>query len=92
MTEKIFRSILSVSMTALLLCVILVIGILYSHFNNQLAEEMYNELTFISSGIEISGEAVGEGEIFRSLRFHRRRSGSFIHHSESVSTTRMHRP
>ncbi len=56
MTEKIFRSILSVSMTALLLCVILVIGILYSHFNNQLAEEMYNELTFISSGIEISGE------------------------------------
>ena len=56
MTEKIFRSILLASMAALLLCVILILGVLYSHFNDQLAEEMQNELAFIASGIEASGE------------------------------------
>ena len=56
MTEKIFRSILLVSMTALLLCVVLVLGFLYSHFNDQLAEEMQNELAFIASGLEASGK------------------------------------
>lgn len=56
MTEKIFRSILLATMAALLLCVMMVLGILYSHFNRQLAEEMQNELAFIASGIEAAGE------------------------------------
>lgn len=55
MTKKIFRSIIFVSVVTFSACFIIVMGILYSYFNNQLLEELKSEITLVERGIEMEG-------------------------------------
>ena len=48
MTKKIFTGIVTVSALAMLGCFVLIMGVLYEYFGNQLIDEMKNESIFIA--------------------------------------------
>lgn len=56
MTRKIFKGIISVAVTVMVLCSMFLIGILYNHFNRLAFSEIKNESYFISNGIAADGD------------------------------------
>lgn len=57
MTGKIFKGMISVAVTVMLLCAIFLIGILCNYFNSLVFAEIQNEAYFIASGITSAGDA-----------------------------------
>lgn len=56
MTGKIFKGMISVAVTVMLLCAIFLIGILCNYFNSLVFAEIQNEAYFIASGITSAGD------------------------------------
>lgn len=57
MTKKIFRSIMLVSVIAMLLGLVSVTGILYQNFGDQIYTELEREAAYLASGVELEGVA-----------------------------------
>ncbi len=55
MTRRIFRNTMMIILSVLLLCGIFIIGVLYRYFNKELTDELYNEMRFITGGVEANG-------------------------------------
>ena len=55
MTRRIFRSIVSVSVSMLLACLLLVVGSLHGYFQTQLLVELESRTLYIAHGIEVQG-------------------------------------
>lgn len=56
MTGKIFKGMISVAVTVMILCAAFLIGILYDHFNSLVFDEIQNEAYFISAAVEVDGD------------------------------------
>ena len=65
MTEKIFRSIMAAAGAVLLACTVIIMGCLYNYFGGVQTQQLWQELSFAASGVEVSGvsylEALPEG-------------------------------
>lgn len=57
MTNRIFHSMMGISVFVMLLCSIFLIGILHGHFTGQVMQELRSEAQLISEGIRIGGNA-----------------------------------
>lgn len=57
MTKRIFRAAFLVSLIVLLLSMILLLSVLYTHFGRQLRSELENEAGFIAQGLSHEGSA-----------------------------------
>ena len=57
MTKRIFRAILSVSLAAVLVCMVLVAAMLHRHFEEQVFRELKSQAAYIVPGIEKEGTA-----------------------------------
>ncbi len=57
MTKKVFQGIFAASVLTFLACLILILGVLYSYFDNQLMEGLRTEGDIIAEGIETGGAA-----------------------------------
>ena len=57
MTKKVFQGIFAASVLTFLACLILILGVLYNHFDNQLMESLHIEGNMIAAGIETGGGA-----------------------------------
>ncbi len=55
MRKKIFRSILMVSVTVLLIGMAFLLGVLYNYFGNSLEDELHNEAGYLSVAIDENG-------------------------------------
>ena len=66
MTKKIFQSIIAVAVAVLLAAVVIIVGVLYTYFEGEYADELRNEALYAASGLESSGfsylNAVTEAE------------------------------
>lgn len=56
MTEKIFKGMISVVVTVMVLCAVFLIGILYDYFNNLIFYELENQAYLISNSIMNDGD------------------------------------
>ena len=54
MTKRIFRSILTVTLAALLACLVLIIGVLHAYFSDRVEVELANQTVYIAQGVEQS--------------------------------------
>ncbi len=61
MTKRIFRSILTVSLAALLAALVLIVGVLHGYFQNRVEDDLHNQAVYIAQGVEKSGEAFFDG-------------------------------
>ncbi|MGI6071552.1 MAG: sensor histidine kinase [Lachnospiraceae bacterium] len=61
MTNKIFRSTLSVAITVLMTSFLIIIGVLYQHFGNIQKAQLKDELSLVSGAMEQMGESYIEG-------------------------------
>ena len=57
MTKQIFRSILAVSMTVLLASLVLITGVLYGYFQDQILDELAVRVEYAARGVELDGTA-----------------------------------
>ena len=57
MTKQIFRSILAVSMTVLLASLVLITGVLYGYFQEQILDELAVRVEYAARGVELDGTA-----------------------------------
>ena len=57
MTKQIFRSILAVSMTVLLASLVLITGVLYGYFRDQVLQELAVRVQYAARGVELDGES-----------------------------------
>ena len=57
MTKRIFRSILVVSLSVLMACMVLILGVLHSHFQTQLMGELAWRAEYLVHGVEAEGAA-----------------------------------
>ncbi len=55
MTKRIFRNTMLIIFSVLVLCGVFITGVLYRYFNKELTDELYNEMKFISGGVEADG-------------------------------------
>ncbi len=55
MTKRIFRSILTVTLAALLACLVLIIGVLHAYFLERVEVELANQTVYIAQGVEQNG-------------------------------------
>ena len=55
MTRKIFQSIIGVAVAVLLGSVLIVMGVLYSYFEEESMDQLRNEAAYAASGIETMG-------------------------------------
>jgi two-component system phosphate regulon sensor histidine kinase PhoR len=55
MTKRIFHSILTVSLSALLACLVILIGVLHTYFENRVETELEAQTTYIAQGLENEG-------------------------------------
>lgn len=55
MTSRIFKTVLAVGLTVILLCMALFLGVLYQYFGGQLELQLQAEAAFAAQGIERSG-------------------------------------
>lgn len=55
MTKRIFKNTMLIILLVLALCGIFIIGVLYRYYNKEISDEMYNEINFISAGVEADG-------------------------------------
>ena len=56
MNSKIFRSNFITSLLVLIVTIILIFGVLFEYFENQLTNELKSEATYISHALENEGE------------------------------------
>lgn len=67
MTKRIFKNTMLIILSVLALCTVFIMGVLYKYFNRELTDELYNEIKFISGGVEAQGltylEGLGDMEI-----------------------------
>ncbi len=56
MTGKIFRAIMSVASSMLLICLAVITGVLYSQFTSLQSRQLESELALVSGGVEINGD------------------------------------
>ena len=56
MTRKIFYSIIGVALTVLLGSVLIVMGVLYTYFEEESAEQLKNEAVYAAAGVETGGQ------------------------------------
>ena len=56
MTKKIFRSILAITATVLILSFIIITGVLYNHFSKVQKKQLETQLYFAGAGVEINGK------------------------------------
>ena len=61
MTKRIFRAIVSVSVSALMLCLLLTVGALHRYFEDQVAQELENQAAYIARGLNCEGMAYLDG-------------------------------
>ena len=66
MTKRIFRSILTVTLAALLACLVLIIGVLHAYFSSRVEVELDNQTVYIAQGVEHNGLDYFEGLDSRS--------------------------
>ena len=66
MTKRIFRSILTVTLAALLACLVLIIGVLHAYFSGRVEVELANQTVYIAQGVEHNGLDYFEGLDSRS--------------------------
>lgn len=55
MTKRIFKAILAVALSMLLLCTALIIGVLYEYFGNQFSSQLASSAAYIAQGVENEG-------------------------------------
>lgn len=55
MTKRIFKNTMLIILLVLVLCGVFIIGVLYKYYNSEITDEMYNEISFISAGVETEG-------------------------------------
>lgn len=55
MKKRIFRNTMLVMFFVVALCGVLILGILYDHFTDELQDELLNEATYITQGVEANG-------------------------------------
>lgn len=56
MTERIFKTMMTVTTITLILGFVSIVGILYQHFENEIYNQLETEVAYISAGIETYGE------------------------------------
>lgn len=56
MKKKIFKSTLLISLFTFLCTMLIIMGVLYRYFENQIVKELKSEVTYISASIELLGE------------------------------------
>ncbi|MDY3281868.1 sensor histidine kinase [Dysosmobacter sp.] len=61
MTKRIFQAIVSVSVSALVLCLLLTVGVLHGYFEDQVTRELENQAACIARGLTREGAASLEG-------------------------------
>lgn len=61
MTRKVFYGIFVASVLTFLACLVLILGVLYTYFDNQLIEGLHTEGTMIAEGVEAGGAAYLDG-------------------------------
>ena len=57
MTRRIFQAIVSVSASALLLCLLLTVGALHGYFEEQVNRELESQAAYIARGMNREGAA-----------------------------------
>lgn len=66
MSKRIFKAMMAVTLTTLLVCMALFIAILFPYFETQLSDELRNELEYLSPNVERDGlgylERLGDGQ------------------------------
>lgn len=55
MTKRIFKNTMLIILSVLVLCGVFIMGVLYKYFNSEITDELYNEIKFISGGVEAEG-------------------------------------
>ncbi len=55
MTKRIFKNTMLIILSVLVLCGVFIMGVLYNYFNKEITDELYNEVKFISGGVETNG-------------------------------------
>ena len=55
MTKRIFRSILTVSLAALLACLVLIVGVLHAYFEDRVELELQHQTAYIAQGVKNEG-------------------------------------
>lgn len=67
MIKRIFKSTLLVSLLTLFCSMLIIMGVLYHYFDNQLMKELENEANYVSTSVELLGEVY-----FEDLHTHNR--------------------
>lgn len=66
MSKRIFKAMMAVTLTTLLVCMALFIAILFPYFETQLSDELRNELEYLAPNVERDGlgylECLGDGQ------------------------------
>ena len=66
MSKRIFKAMMAVTLTTLLVCMALFIAILFPYFETQLSDELRNELEYLAPNVERDGlgylERLGDGQ------------------------------
>lgn len=66
MSKRIFKAMMTVTLTTLLVCMALFIAILFPYFETQLSDELRNELEYLAPNVERDGlaylERLGDGQ------------------------------
>lgn len=68
MTKKIFKSIMFVSVVVFVLGLAFVMGILYRYFGNEIKDELRNEASYLTAGVELEGASYLENVTFKDSR------------------------
>ena len=70
MSKRIFKAMMAVTLTTLLVCMALFIAILFPYFETQLSDELRNELEYLAPNVERDGLGYLErlGEFTRIVR------------------------
>ena len=55
MSKRIFKAMMAVTLTTLLVCMALFIAILFPYFETQLSDELRNELEYLAPNVERDG-------------------------------------
>lgn len=56
MTKRFIKNTMLIVLLVILLCGVSILAVVYGYYNDKFTEQMYDEATYISSGVELSGE------------------------------------
>lgn len=68
MTKRIFRSILTVTLTVLVASLVLIVGVLHGYFQDRVLEELARSTAYIARGVEENGMAYLNDDLPKSSR------------------------